>query len=332
MVRLSSISSFKRYPPLQAIGWFILFVLILEVTCRAWLPESGMENEFQAISKLAETAPAPTIEIMGDSVAAGGVLTTLLTQDSNTIGNYAVTGSGPAFSYFLLKRELAAGHAPAYVLIVHSPHTFSGVRFPVLVGSFARWSELPELFWNSDDGSAFLYGLLARLSYILTYRDQFKLLLTEGNYQFFLDRPVPRAPETQRLAEYRALEKTNAFKANPLPDEIWDMYKEPFRVSRLNDRFFRKMLQMAKANGIKVFWVSLPETRRVFDYRKKIGYTEDQFRYLDQFYATGELKFLQRDILVYEDDLFDDLSHLNMRGAIRFSSHLSRIWPAILPH
>jgi hypothetical protein len=291
-----------------------------------------MEVEFHEISKRAETAPTPTVEIVGDSVAAGGILTTLLSKDSTNIVNYAVTGSGPAFTYLLLKRELAAGHAPAYVLIAHSPHTFSGVRFPVLVGSFAQWSELPELFWNSDDGSAFLYGLLARLSYILTYRDQFKLLLTQGNYQFFIDRPVPRAPETQRLAEYRALEKTNAFKANPLPDEIWDIYKEPFHVSRLNDRLFRKMLKLAKANGIKVFWVSLPVTKRVFDYREQVGYRGDLFRYLDQFSSAGELKFLQRDILVYEDDLFDDFSHLNMRGAIRFSSYLSGTLPAMLAH
>ncbi len=326
MVHHLSISSFRRHPPTQAIGWFLVAALTLELVCHLWLPRSDMELQFDEVRQRVEHEPAPEVQIMGDSVAAGGILSTLLRVNFNAVRNDSVTGSEPTFSYFLLKKEIAAGRTPEFLLLAHSPHTFSGVRYSVLVGRFAYWSELPELFWNSDDRSAFLYGILTRPSYILSYRDQFKALLTQWDYRFFTSIPKLPKSEVLRLAQYQELLDKNQFKPKTLGEGIWAMYKESFRVSPLNDHYFRLLLQLANTHGIKVYWITMPVTERVYHYRQGINYNTNLFNYLDQFVIRGELNYLQRDFMVYGDDLFDDLSHLNMSGAIKFSSHLSEVW------
>lgn len=325
MVHHLSIHSFRRHPPTKAIAWFFVAAILLEIFCQLYLPHSEMELQFVEIRQRVVHEPALTIQIMGDSVAAGGILTTILSGNANIARNDAIPGSGPPFSYFLLKQEIAAGHTPTYLLLAHSPHTFSSVRFPVLVGRFAYWSELPELCWNSDDRSAFLYGMLTRFSYILSYRDQFKNLL-KGDYRFFISKPKPLMSEAKRLAQYQALLDKNQFKPKPLDNGVWPMYKEPFRVSPLNDHYFHLLLQTAKAHGIKVYWITMPVTDRVYQYREGLEYNKYLFHYLDQFVTRGELIYLQRDFLVYKDDFFNDLSHLNIGGAIKFSTYLSKIW------
>ncbi len=328
MERHLSIPSFRRHHPTQAIGLFLVGVLVLELICHTYLPRSYMELQFNKIRQCVVGGSAPAIQIMGDSVAAGGILTTFLGCDGKTIRNDALVGSGPAFSYFLLKDEIAAHRNPAYLILAYSPHTFSGIRTPVFIGSFAYWSELPELFWNSDDRFSFLYGILTRLSYILAYRDQFKALLTNGDYHFFISKPDTDKSEKNRLNEYKALLDKNKFKPKSLGDGLWDMYKEPFRVSPLNDLYFCRLLQLTKSHGIKVYWITMPVTQRVHNYRQGISYESNFINYLDRFVKRGELKYIQRDFLVYEDKYFDDLSHINMNGAIKFSSRLSEILPA----
>jgi hypothetical protein len=317
-----SISSFKKYPPACAIVIFILAYIVLEIVCNIFLPTSNLEIQFSDLRERVVTYPAPNIQIMGDSVAAGGILASLFKDDNLSIRNDAVAGGGPAFSYLLLKSEIKAGKIPKTIIVAHSPHTFSGIRTPVLLGRFAHWSELPGLLMEDDiQLSDFMYALLTRFSYILSYRTQIKNLL-RGNSAFFVNTESKDPSEQERLNEYNNAVIKGTYSPKPLNQGIWPMYKEQFIVSPLNDEYFSALLDLANQYNIEVFWVTMPVTERVYDAREKIGFNTKFYQYINTYIHTKKLKSIQERFLVYDDVLFDDLSHLNTAGAVLFTKHL----------
>jgi hypothetical protein len=317
-----SISSFKKHPPACAIVIFILAYIVLEIVCNIFLPTGNLENKFSDLRERVVTYPAPNIQIMGDSVAAGGILASLFIDDKLSIRNDAVAGSGPAFSYLLLKSEIKAGKIPKKIIVAHSPHTFSGIRTPVLLGRFAHWSELPGLLMEDDiQLSDFIYALLTRFSYILSYRTQIKNLL-KGDFGFFLNTQSKDPSEQERLDEYINAVIKGTYSPKPLKKGIWPMYKEQFIVSPINDEYFSALLDLANQYKIEVFWVTMPVTERVYDAREQIGFNAKFYQYIDTYVHTKKLKYIQKRFLVYDDVLFDDLSHLNTAGAVLFTKHL----------
>jgi hypothetical protein len=300
----------------------LLAIVIVEFALNLWGPRSAMEKDFTRIRDEVADRRAPRIQVLGDSVAAEAILGSIMCAGRDQARNDAIGGGGPAFSYLLVAQQIQAGRVPEAVVIAHSPHTFSGTRFPVLVGRFAHWSEMPDIVWNSDDLRGVAYGLLTRFSYLLAYRDELKNL-TQGEARFFVTRTPERKTEFERLAEHDRLLAQARFQPRNLGEGIWPMYKEEFSVAPLVDRYFRRLLELLKQHNVKVYWATLPVTERVSHVRRGIGYDERFYAYLDQFRVEGYLHFLQREVLVYEDRYFDDLSHLNMDGALRFSRHLA---------
>ena len=133
----SSIFNFNRSNPLAGIILFALCVVVIEATL-AWLPQNSLIRSFRAN----HLPPSPPDwQIMGDSVAAGGIRSDLLSAKlapkTNTF-NMALSGSGPEFSYFILQREIAAGVAPKAIVYapspIHSPHN----------GSLCWWALTPR--------------------------------------------------------------------------------------------------------------------------------------------------------------------------------------------
>ena len=159
---------------------------------------------------------------------------------------------------------------------------------------------------------------------MLSYRAEFKRLL-RGDPHFFTHETRPRKSELERIGEYYASVEKKNFQPRDLGTQIWPMYTEPFSVSPLNEIYFSKLLALAKDNEITTYWVTMPITQRVSESRNKIQYQEDLQEFLDQYIERGHLKYLQREFLVYEDACFDDLSHLNVPGSIKFTEHLKQI-------
>lgn len=322
MAHHSFISSFKRYPPARAIIIFVVAYVILEALCHLFLPTSKLEKQFDVLRERVVSEPPPDIQIMGDSVAAGAILTSLLNNASVSIRNDAVAGSGPAFSYLLLKSEIDAGRLPEKIILAHSPHTFSGVRTPVLLGRFAHWSELPGLLAEDDISlSDFTYALLTRVSYILSYREQFKEAI-KGHFYFFSHDDAPDPSEQERLAIYRDEVARGEFHPRPLGEGVWPIYQESFAVSDLNNHYFSALLDLAKEHQIEIYWVTLPVTNRVFKAREEMGFNDHFYDYIDEYVQRGELRYYQKQFITYDDALFDDLSHLNTPGAIEFTRYL----------
>jgi hypothetical protein len=325
-LRLSMRDS-SRYPPLQAIALAALIYALLEVACHLYLPPSTMEAHFRQVRERMSAGPPAKVQLMGDSVAIDGILTSVMDPEGLAIRHDAIEGSGPVFSYLLLREEIAAGRVPSYLLMAQSPHTFSGIRYEILMGRFAYWSEMPELAWRAEERPEVIYGIFARLSYMLSYREQLREALF-GDMAFFEEAAAPVKSEAERLSAYRALAESGRFVPKKLPDGISSTNVEEFLVAPRVDYYFRRLLDLAQENGVKVYWISLPVPQRVFDFREQLDYYPDLFRYLDPFVARGQMQYLQRDAVVYEDSQFDDLLHMNMAGAVQFSQHLQERWRA----
>ena len=191
---------------LVACGWALVLVVALDLSCRALLPEGWLVKQEDIIRARVESQPAPDVQVVGDSVARSGLLASALVDAGLVARNDAIPAGGTPKTYLLLARQFAEGRIPKALVIAHSPHTFGQIRYEVLIGSFAHWSEVPSLVVQSDSWTDALYGVLTRVSWILMHRDSLRDLMTKGDTSFFADAKVPHyfPPDTDRVASLRA--------------------------------------------------------------------------------------------------------------------------------
>ena len=300
----SSISSFKRREPMLAIAIFIALVVILE-TVFALMPQNKLVKSFQAD---AFPAKSPDWQVMGDSVAAGGIVGSEVEKflPSNvSVHNAAMAGTGPEFSYFVLKRQLAAGRAPKAILYAPSPHTFASGRVSLLVGGYCKWSELPDVARTRSEPFEQVYGVLCKLSYTLRYREQLGDWI-KGRRADDEDGGAKPSKAGGPVKHYTVA-------------TIHLMYKKPFEVRGFNGAMFEKFLSLAEENHIPVYWATMPVMPAVHEGREPSGFDGEYYRFLDGLKAEHGVQLLVREFPVWADEKFKDMTHLNTEGAEEFS-------------
>ena len=310
MRSLLSIFSFKNRNPLAAIFVFVGTVLVLE-SIFAFLPQNKLVGSLRS-REVAEVQTA-SLEIMGDSVANGGILAEKLASllpDGVTVANNAIPGTGPEFPYFLLKRQLVRGKAPKAIIYAPSPHTFATLRIPLLVSGYCTWPETGEVFATGLHTCETAYGALCKLSWTLRYRDELAAVV-KGD---------PAKEAEAKLA--RILAKTPSKRYFPI-EGAGPMYRKPFTCDAFNRCFVEKFLRLAREHDIKVYWVTMPTLGVVADSRKPFRFQADYYGFLDGIANRFGTRFLQKQFLVYGDDDFKDYSHLSEAGAQRFTGFLA---------
>jgi len=309
---------------LRALGIAVLLFIAVDLACRLLLPQGFLLRIEHLTRERMATAPAPDIEILGDSVARSGFLASALTDEKVIARSDALPGSGPLFSYFMLRDQLSRGEIPKVLIIAHSPHVLGQLRYPLVVGGFARWREIPELAMETQWWSETAYGTLTRLSYILMHRDSFRDILTNRDFSFFRE-PDSRTNLISDRAELKIFRKELAegrFDQSKLPGAVTDFYQQRFNVTPENDRYFRRLLAMAKQHNIKVYWLTMPTPAGVLAARNKVNFEQDMLAYLRQFEASGEMTLLRPQFVVYPDNRFRDFLHLNLAGAVKLACEL----------
>jgi hypothetical protein len=312
---------------LKAMGWAIAVAAAIDLCCRIFLP-SGFLVRIEYLTRQRVTSvPAPDIQIVGDSVARSGFISTALTDGRLITRNDAMPGSSPIFTYLLLRDEFDAGHIPKVLVIAHSPHTFRQVRYPVLIGSFAHWREIPGLVLDSGEWTASLYAVLTRISYVLMHRDSFKAAVSRRELSFFKepDESVQLISELTTLRRYQEGLLKGRFEKAQLEDEENDIYHQPFHVESLNDKYFRKLLALAESKDVKVLWFTMPIRLGLKEAREQMGYGKSLHQYLDQFQKQGKLQIIRSEFVAYEDRLFRDTLHLNAAGAAKLACELRQM-------
>ena len=312
---------------LLAVGWAVALVVAVDLLCRAFLPRGWLLENEDFIRHRVESEPAPEIQVVGDSVARSGVLVSALTNGLATGRNDAIPAGGTPKTYLLLARQFEAGHIPKALVIAHSPHTFGQVRYEVLIGSFAYWRELPELFAQSESWTDALYGVLTRFSYLLMHRDSFRDLLSRGDASFFRDKTTEMAlpPDEERLERFRRDLADGKFEETHWVAAQASAERDSFEVKPMNDHYLRRILELAKRHDVAVFWVTLPVTRRVIERRTPSNYEARLIEYLGEFESRGELTILRGGFVEFPDEMFRDSLHLNAAGVVRLACELGAL-------
>jgi hypothetical protein len=314
MDRRSSTSSSRFRRHLGHFAVALAVVVVVETVLGRVAPQSPMVAEFSAQRARFVTAPAPDIEILGDSVAYAGIEPNVLADalvHEHSVENRALPGSGPAFQYFLLRDQIAAGHVPRAIIWAHAPHTYAGTRFGVLIGRFCRWHELGVLAANGCAGDDMLYGVLNQLSYSLAYRDQIQDAM-KGDLTYFREagRMKRRRPPGQGLMPVAR----GTFEPRGRGDA--------FEMSDFNRKFTGKTFALAAEHGIRVYFATVPESATSFARREPTGFY-DGYRSTCSELAADAGRILSRETLVYEDSLFADPTHLTREGAERYTRDLA---------
>jgi hypothetical protein len=221
---------------------------------------------------------------------------------------------------------------PKALVIAHSPHNFSQFRYAVLLGGFAHWRELPTIIADYGQWTNSLYAVLTRGSYLLKHRDSFQSLVRDHDLSFFRERDadVEVLSDRSELFNFRRELPAGIYDQNRLQGDVPEFYSQPFTVLDLNDRYFRRLLAMAKAYGVKVYWFTMPTPQRVLAARARVNYERDLRNYLRQFERSGELRMLRGEFVVYDDTLFRDWLHLNLKGAVKLACEMRGLRATIL--
>jgi len=302
----SSTSSSKAERARRALLLASCVIVLLE-TAFAFLPDNKLVKSFRA-----DTVPAcgPDWQIMGDSVANGGILPTqvMATLPPDTyVHNAAVAGSGPEFAYFMLKRQIAIGKAPKAILYAPSPHTFSSERVALLVGGYARWREIATIASLGNKIPEVTYGLLCKFSYTLRYREQLGSVLKGRRLDADEQNGVP---VNEQPAKHYTVET------------IHPMYKKSFQVTDFNRALLEEFLGLAGENHIPVYWFTMPIMPAVAEGRAPHNFDSDYTAFLADIKQRHNVQILQSDFLVWDEANFHDMTHLNSTGAFRLSKLL----------
>jgi hypothetical protein len=279
----SSIFNFKNCDPLKAILLFAALVVMVE-TSLSFLPQNSLIQSFR--DSRVSPGPTPDVQVMGDSVAQGGIIAEQLAQalpDGKIVHNRAIAATGPEFPYFILQRQIAAGKIPKVLICAPSPHTFASLRIPSLVGAFCEWREIMEVARTGQQPFEIIYGVLCKLSYTLRHREE--------------------------MADFPK-------------EKIHSMYRKPFSVQKFNAILFEKFLTLAQVHQIKVYWATMPALSVVQESRQQFGFEADYEHFLDKLHYQYGVEFLQKEFLIFNDVEFKDYTHLNQAGAEHFTRML----------
>ncbi|MBA4149667.1 MAG: hypothetical protein H0X66_16265 [Verrucomicrobia bacterium] len=323
MRNLLSIFSFKNRNQFAAIGLFIAMVIVLE-TAFAFLPQNSLMTSFNVNRTLPN--PAPDFQIMGDSVAQGGLIADQLQEylpPGKTVYNYALGGTGPEFPYFILKRQIKAGSAPKNIIYGPSPHTFHSKRVALLVGAFCDWGESWDVVMSRKEPFEAVYGGVCKLSYTFRHREPIRELLKK---------PAPLFPKLVLREQNEMPSAGIAAERHYSEEDLHPMYKRGFKVLSFNRHYFEKFLDLAQQNGIQVYWVTMPVLPVVAESRKNVLFDAAYFAFLEEAQKRFGIKLLQKEFLVFEDQDFKDFTHLDIPAAERFTKivgeKLSNLPPA----
>lgn len=333
MAQPSSTSSSNRRRLSRSLLIVAVLVVVFE-SALALVPENVMIRTMRWIRDRLEREPAAAVQIHGDSVSQGALLAGEIEKslpEGQRVINASLQGSGPEFTYFLLQRQIRSGHVPGSIVIAHSPHTFVTERMGVLVGAFLGWREIPEAFLHGRHFFDTLYGVLCKLSFTLRHREELGELV-KGRRQAVesWNDPIPTEEWVRGIGQANEAKWEREGKGSP--GALHPVYRKHFAVDPGERAFLGRTLALARANHVRVYWVTLPEHETVAAVRDSLGFTAAYYAFVDSLAARGEITLLKREFEVLPGTEFSDYTHLRLRAALKLSREVGeRIGAAATP-
>lgn len=326
MARPSSISSSDLGRLSKAIHLTIVLVIVIEAGL-AFVPENVMIRTMHWMRTLLARQPAPAVQIHGDSVAQGALLASEIQRalpHGTTVFNASLQGSGPEFTYFLLRHQIRSGRVPKTIVLAHSPHTLVTERLGVLVGGFLPWFEIGEAFRLGHHFFDTLYGVLANLSFTLRHREELGEVV-KGRRQAIAswNDPIPTERWVRDVGAETEARWAREGKTPPSGD-IHPVYLTKFAIDPGERAFLAETFALARAHGITVYWLTLPEHEAVAKAREPFGFAPAYYAFVDSLEARGDVRVLKRDFEVLPESEFGDYTHLRLRAALKLSREVGQ--------
>jgi hypothetical protein len=248
-------------PPLTALWLFLVSFLVIESILHI-LPEGSMTRTLRHRSEEILYLPPTRIQFMGDS-ATNALQVQLIEKflgGNHELSNYALPGTTPLFSYFVLKRQIAAGRAPNVIVFAPHPFTWGDSFMDRFLGRFSTPEESAKLLKDGVQLSDWVYGSLCRMSYTLRYREELYKLVTQGDSGFIESwkQQIVPVQNTRAKIEIDAKPPEEPKKSGLNPNNIPPILSRPISIHPYNEIYLDKFCDLAAKHDIQIIWLTLP--------------------------------------------------------------------------
>lgn len=270
-----------------------------------------------------EQQSAPLIEIFGDSVADGGINEVLLARElglkQDELVNASIPGTHAYYAYFVLKRQIDAGHVPKNIILAYNARSYARAPGEKFLARFARWREMPTAVRHGIPFEDLARSVVARFSFSLRYRDELNAMIrTKGGGGFFDPQVTPaedRAVRTARLPVLRPAPSRMASASGFNPGFHGGSFIPAAEITSSLRSFF----ELTQKHQIEVFLVSMPKTEEAKRRHNDNGFDAAYEGFMDNMAMQGGAHWLLREQLPLAADCFSDAVHLTPCAAFDFS-------------
>jgi len=343
---IDKLPSRSRSVILWAIGSFFAAQLVLAIVIERWRPEwSDPEYGYRLHhlrQRILENPDHPLLVVLGSSRVGQGFKADVLPPPSwnnpasPIVFNMSLSGGTPVHELLFIKRLLAAGIHPRWVVIEVLPASLKGeadilAAKDILPPNRLRWTDLQVLQRHAPQHSVHRYEHWFKVHAFSSYFNRFAMVHCWA--PALLDMSKPFQSSSDEMSPHGW---------HPFPYERVspELYQSMFQVARKAyapilsqfrivpeaDRIFREMLDVCRHEEIEVIGLLRmpeatdfralypPETSRLID------------RYLRDLCRQYETEYIDASQWL-SDDNFADGHHLLPQGAERFSL---RLWDEVL--
>lgn len=264
--------------------------------------------------------------LLGDSRMKMGVLPTELGENAY---NLSLGGASPVEMFYTLKTYLDHHPLPKAVIIGFAP-----THYTQMYGSYIGRNMYFHYF-NDETIDA--------VNKIIFEKDGKDFSLERKLYKYRLPnvymKPViksifkPRSTENTKLYELSRNEKGRMFSSSDNTERKFVFTPESnntdFKPLNSLTYYIEEILRLCQENAIPVYVEQLPMGNPGYQKLLENGYFTEYKVYLKALHDKFPMSVINYEIPLYDAQLFRDNSHLNVKGAKRFSRELKEKYPQI---
>jgi hypothetical protein len=274
-------------------------------------------------------APACEILCLGDSQVKFGVIPALLEARLGAKAfNLAVHGGQPQEAYVLLRRVLAAGGRPTALVLDFKPflltHPLSTRLRPY--AELLTWAECASLAHDAADPGVFGSIAARKLSPTLRARDEIRADVLAALQGRAISSRWLAALRTRNWRSNRGAQIMAQGEFHRIPYEQFGYFARPWACDPLCLRYLDRLLDLATAHGMTVFYLLPPIQPELQEVCDRSGYDGSYARFVGDLAARhANLVVIDGRHSAYGVAALSDSLHLNRLGASVLSRDLADV-------
>ena len=307
----------------------LVSLIIIFYLLALFLPEERyMDDEYpswlQQRDYISTKGSKQEVLLLGDSRIKVGVLATKLGENTY---NLALGGGSPIEMYYTLKTYLNHHPAPKAIIISFGPIHYTQMASYTARGMYFHYYD--------DETIKYVNSVIYKMDGkdLTSDAKMFKYRLPNVYMQPILKSIIkPRTRENRDLYERARKEKGRLFRKNEHNERksvyIPESKDKGFIPLKSLTFFMEEIIQLCQNNNIPVYVEQTPMGNPGYQKLKENGYFTDYKTYLKAFQEKFRIP-INYDVPLYEAQYFQDASHLNIKGAQKYTLELRNKYPQI---